>query len=229
MCQLKNCISPKKKEFWIKWAEVLWCPSVWNCTGLKVSSSAKQWKSSLDAEHKRWECWTLFILRLKVSLDANQLLLGVFCLAIHQANVPLNQQLMSQTHTVCSFTMGHFTAPTLWRKWEKMMRKEKKKHKRDGLKRERNKRKDRKRKMISVQSQGSLRQDRMEIHKLIFIVHAGLNNNLSAYSCWRCHNVSYNITSVKWVTVEWKTNALAKSHNNAANAFILKYILVLFW
>ncbi len=103
-----------------KWAEVLRCGS----RGF-IFFTSLLWKSLLDAEHKRWVCWTLFRLRLKVSLDANQLLLGVFRVAIHQANVPLNQQLMSQTHTVCSFTMGHFTAVTGWRKWEKMMRKKK--------------------------------------------------------------------------------------------------------
>lgn len=68
-----------------------------------------------------------------IFLDANQLLLGVFCLAIHQANVPLNQQLMSQTHTVCSFYNGPFHCSD--RVEEMRGDDEKKNTKRDRLKR----------------------------------------------------------------------------------------------
>lgn len=142
-------------------------------------------------------------LRLQVCADANQLLLGVFCLDIHQANVPLNQQLMSQMHTVCSFTMGHFTAPTGKKKWKKMMREKKKYREIDWKESERERVR-----WYLYSPIADATGENGNPQTVIFIVHASLNNNFSVYSCWRCHNVSCNITSAAWATVQWKTNAL---------------------
>lgn len=48
--------------------------------------------------------------------------------AIHQANVPLNQQLMSQTHTVCSFYNGPFHCADMVEKMRENDEEVKKRH-----------------------------------------------------------------------------------------------------
>lgn len=203
-CIYVECIHKKTDQDNLSWGALIplsW--EAWRTQGFFFCCGM----SSLDAEHKRWECGTLFRLWLQVSLDANQLLLGVFCLAIHQANVPLNQQLMSQTHTVCSFTMGHFPAPTEWRKWEEMMRR--KKIQRDRLKREENReRKATRSKMISVRWHSECYRRNGNTLKPVLTI-------TCAHSSWCCRNASCNMTSVTWVTIEWKTHAMATTtHKN---------------